>query len=80
VKYLSKYLSKGFDAGHRELNGHRYRASIGLQVPSEPIPIPKDERSNVEAYVLQRLMERGSQVGFTWKDGTGMAGWACSWK
>lgn len=80
VKYLSKYLAKGFEEGHRELNGHRYRASHGLTVPGESIPIPIDARNNVEAYVLQQLQARGSMVGFTWKNPNHMAGWACSWK
>jgi hypothetical protein len=80
VSYLSKYLSKGFEAGHRELNGHRYRASIGLEVPSEAIPIPEEARVNVEAYVLARLVERSKQIGHRWKEDNGLAGWACSWK
>lgn len=80
VKYLSKYLAKGFELGLRELNGHRYRSSIGMTLPTEPIAIPEDARGKVSAFVLERLVERGGAVGFVWMNETGAAGWACSWK
>lgn len=79
VKYLSKYLTKGFDSDQRELNGHRFRASHGLALPIEPVTVPEEARRNVQAYILERLQARGGKVGFTWKSDQGMAGWACSW-
>ena len=79
VKYLGKYLAKGFEEGHRELNGHRYRASLGIEVPGEFVPIPKHLRGEVSAYVLAILRKRAGNVGFTWIDPQLMAGWACSW-
>jgi hypothetical protein len=80
VKYLSKYLAKGFELGLRELNGHRYRSSLGMTVPTEPIPIPEEARGKVSGYVLEKLVERGGAVGYVWTNDTGAAGWACSWK
>jgi hypothetical protein len=79
VKYLGKYLAKGFDEGHRELNGHRYRASLGIEVPGELVQIPKHLRGDVSAYVLALLRQRAGNVGHVWVDPLLMAGWACSW-
>lgn len=79
VAYLSKYLAKGFAENDRELNGHRYRASLGIQVPGELVEIPEHLRGEVSAYVLARLQERAGSVGFVWADPLLMAGWACSW-
>jgi len=79
VAYLSKYLSKGFAENDRELNGHRYRASLGIQVPGELVEIPEHLRGEVSAYVLAQLQERAGSVGFVWVDPPLMAGWACSW-
>lgn len=79
VKYLGKYLAKGFDEGHRELNGHRYRASLGIEVPSESIAIPEHLRGDVAAYLLEQLRKRAGSVGFVWVDSLLSAGWACSW-
>ena len=80
VKYLGKYLAKGFTEGHRELNGHRFRASLGIQVPGELVAIPEHLRGNVSAYVIGQLQERYGSVGFVWVDQQKMAGWACSWR
>lgn len=80
VAYLSKYLAKGFAEGDRVLNGHRFRASLGIQVPGESIPIPEHLRGEVSAYVLGQLHERTGNVGFVWNDPQNMAGWACSWE
>ncbi|TBR08425.1 MAG: hypothetical protein EPO47_08625 [Rugosibacter sp.] len=79
VAYLSKYLAKGFAENDRELNGHRYRASLGIQVPGELVEIPEHLRGEVSAYVLAQLRERAGHVGFVWVDTHIMAGWACSW-
>ncbi len=79
VKYLGKYLAKGFEEGHRELNGHRYRASLGIEVPGEFVQIPEHLRGEVSAYVLALLRQRSGSVGYVWVDPIHMAGWACSW-
>ncbi len=79
VKYLSKYLTKGFTEGDRELNGHRFRASLGIKVPGESLNVPEHLRSDVSAYVRAELTHRAGQVGFIWDDPKIMAGWACSW-
>ena len=79
VKYLGKYLAKGFEDEERELNGHRYRASLGIEVPSETIVLPPEHRGNVPQYVQDQLRARAGVVGFEWLDPQGMAGWACSW-
>jgi hypothetical protein len=80
VKYLGKYLAKGFAAGHRELNGHRFRASLGIIVPGEFVAIPEHLRGEVSAYVIGQLQERSGSVGYVWVDPLMMAGWACSWR
>ncbi|MBI3095545.1 MAG: hypothetical protein HYY97_11810 [Rhodocyclales bacterium] len=79
VRYLGKYLAKGFADGERELNGHRYRASLGIQVPGEFVQIPEHLRGEVSAYVLALLQKRSGNVGFAWVDPAYQAGWACSW-
>ncbi len=80
VTYLGKYLTKGFGEDSRELNGHRFRASLGIQVPAVSIPIPKEKRGEVERYVLDQLRACAGSVGHIWIEPQGMAGWACSWK
>lgn len=79
VKYLGKYLTKGFTEGDRELNGHRFRASLGIKVPGESLKVPEHLRSDVYAYVRSELIQRSGKVGFIWDDPKIMAGWACSW-
>jgi hypothetical protein len=80
VKYLGKYLAKGFEDESKELNGHRFRASHGIQVPGVSIRLPESERGQVVKYVLDRLRAVAGTVGFAWIDPQNMAGWACSWK
>jgi hypothetical protein len=80
VKYLSKYLAKGFELNLRELNGHRFRSSLGMTIPTESIPIPKDGQSTVSVYVVEKLVERSGKVGFAWVNEYGSVGWACSWR
>lgn len=79
VKYLGKYLAKGFDLGNRELNGHRFRASRGIEVPSESIAVPAEQQGKVAEFALDQLRSRAGSVGFSWREGHDMAGWACSW-
>lgn len=80
VKYLGKYLAKGFHEGNRELNGHRFRASHGIKVPAEAIKLPPELRSDVQRFVLDQLGAHAGSVGYVWVDERGLAGWACSWK
>lgn len=80
VKYLGKYLAKGFAEGHQELNRHRFRASLGIVVPGESIDIPEHLRGEVSAYVIGQLQQRSGSVGFIWVDTQMKAGWACSWR
>ena len=80
VTYLGKYLAKGFGEDSRELNGHRFRASLGIQVPTTSIPIPPEQRGEVAGYVLDHLRAGSGTVGHIWEHPQGMAGWACSWK
>ena len=79
VKYLGKYLSKGFDDESKELNGHRFRASQGIQVPGVSIQLPPSQREDVSDYALEQLRNAAGNVGFTWIDPQKLAGWACSW-
>lgn len=79
VKYLGKYLSKGFSEGDREINGHRFRASLGIKVPGESLGVPEGFRGDVSAYVCSQLQQRAGKVGFVWDESKNMAGWACSW-
>jgi hypothetical protein len=80
VTYLGKYLAKGFEEGNRELNGHRFRASLGIKVPSQSIELPPEHRNDVSQYVLDKLRARAGSVGYSWVDPQGFAGWACSWR
>ena len=80
VKYLGKYLAKGFAEGHRELNGHRYRAAQGIRLPVESLAVPETQRGSVEVFAVDQLKARSGAVGFVWVDQMEMAGWACSWK
>ena len=79
VKYLGKYLSKGFKDGNRELNGHRFRAALGIEVPCQSIPIPPEHRGNVAQYVQDLMRSTIGTVGYTWVEPQGKAGWTCSW-
>ena len=80
VKYLGKYLAKGFAEGNRELNDRRFRASLGIEVPLEYLTVPVDERGNVVGFVLNSLKVATGAVGFVWIADDKPAGWACSWK
>ena len=78
VRYLGKYLAKGFQEGNRELNRHRYRASIGIQVPSRFRASARASRGCLR-YVQEHLQVQAGSVGFVWTDESGLMGWACSW-
>ena len=80
VKYLGKYLAKGFEEGHRELNGRRFRSSLGIEVPIQYLTLPADCRHNAGGYALSQLKVATGTVGFTWIAKDMPAGWACSWK
>lgn len=80
VKYLGKYLTKGFEESGRELNGHRYRPALGIRVPHESIEVPAHLRDKAKDYILEQFKERAGNVGFVWTDPQEMAGWACSWE
>ena len=80
VKYLGKYLAKGFQDADRVLNGHRYRASLGIQVPSISLELLPEYRGRVSEYVQEHLRLHTGSVGFVWVDESQLMGWACSWK
>jgi hypothetical protein len=80
VKYLGKYLAKGFEEGHRELNGRRFRSSLGIEIPLEYLTLPKECRQNVAGYAVDHLVATTGTVGFVWVADDMPAGWACSWK
>lgn len=80
VKYLGKYLAKGFEDNERELNARRFRTSLGIRVPSTIIPLPDDQRGNVTGYATQMLKANVGEVGYIWLSEDHPAGWACSWK
>lgn len=51
VKYLGKYLAKGFKEGNRELNARRFRASRGIEVPAQLLKFPQDFYGRVRTFV-----------------------------
>jgi len=80
VRYLGKYLVKGFKESHRELNGRRYRASLGIEVPMSYLTVPEECRGDVAGFALSHLVTVAGTVGFVWIADDKPAGWACSWK
>ncbi len=80
VKYLGKYLAKGFKEGNRELNARRFRASRGIQVPAQLLQLPQDYYGRVRTFVEGQLYSVGGQVGYVWEANDAPAGWACSWR
>lgn len=80
VKYLGKYLAKGFEEGHRELNGRRFRSSLGIEIPIQYLTLPNDCRHDAGGYALRQLELATGTVGFVWIADDMPAGWACSWK
>ncbi len=79
VRYLGKYLAKGFKEGHRELNARRFRASRGIEVPAQYLILPKVHRSNVRVFIEGKLIEAAGSIGHVWDPESKAAGWACSW-
>lgn len=79
VKYLGKYLSKGFKEGNRELNARRFRSSLGIQIPCTIIPLPPEQRGNASGYAVYMLKANVGEVGYVWLAEDRPAGWACSW-
>ena len=80
VAYLGKYLAKGFLEGNRELNGRRFRASLGIQVPAVSVTLPRTHIDNAVGFALQSLHEAAGTVGYVWQSDETSSGWACSWK
>lgn len=80
VKYLGKYLAKGFDSTDRNLNARRFRASLGIEVPVEYLTVPRDQCGNVSGFALTSLQQATGSVGFVWNADDKTAGWACSWE
>lgn len=80
VKYLGKYLAKGFEDGNRELNGRRFRSSLGIEIPAKAITLPQDYYGDVTAYFLGQLCDATGTLGYLWLSEDRKSGWACSWK
>jgi hypothetical protein len=80
VKYLGKYLAKAFANGSRDINGRRFRSSLGIDVPLAYLTVPDEARGNAAGYALSQLMMAAGSVGFVWIADDKPAGWACSWK
>lgn len=79
VKYLGKYLAKGFANGDRELNARRFRASHGISIPCTVVSLPLEHRANPSGYALKMLKAKVGKVGYVWHAEDMPAGWACSW-
>ncbi len=80
VTYLGKYLAKGFKEGNRELNGRRFRASRGIEVPWQALTLPLEYYGKVRVFVEGQLLAATGTVGFVWAPEDKPVGWACSWK
>lgn len=80
VSYLGKYLAKGFKDGTRELNGRRFRASRGIEVPAQYLTLPLVHKDNVRLFIEGQLVANTGTVGHVWQAEGKLAGWACSWK
>ncbi len=79
VKYLGKYLAKGFADSERQLNGRRFRASHRIEVPLQYLTVPDEHRGDVAGYALSVLKTATGSIGFVWIAEDKPAGWACSW-
>ena len=66
VRYLGKYLAKGF-ADQRALNARRFRASLGIRVPTTVVSVPDDRRGNVVSFALGELLRVAGRVGYVWQ-------------
>jgi hypothetical protein len=79
VRYLGKYLAKGF-ADQRDLNTRRFRASLGIRVPTTIVTVPEDRRGDTMTFALEQLQNAAGRVGYVWQSNDLSAGWANSWE
>jgi hypothetical protein len=79
VRYLGKYLSKGFSEP-QVLNARRFRSSLGIQVPAQYLNVPVECRSDPYGFALSALARASGSIGHVWQSADRTAGWACSWK
>ncbi len=80
VAYLGKYLAKGFDDKDvRRLNARRFRSSLGIDVPFQPVDLPEEYKTDVVQFIFRYLRQTAGKVGFVWRNKDDRAGWACSW-
>jgi hypothetical protein len=80
VRYLGKYLGKGFSTDTRSLNARRFRSSHGIVVPEVSLMLPYDMRAVVKEYAQDQLTKAAGTVGHVWDNPDLSAGWACSWE
>ncbi|OZB83549.1 MAG: hypothetical protein B7X28_01995 [Halothiobacillus sp. 13-55-253] len=80
VRYLGKYLAKGFGDNDHALNARRFRSSLGIVIPSQTLSVPKESYSDVKGFALSVLRGTAGTNGFSWQSDDGQSGWACSWK
>jgi hypothetical protein len=79
VRYLSKYLAKGFAEDH-ELNARRFRASHGIRVPATVLTLPLGHRGKPLVFAVEEVMKAAGRVGFWWEAKDRTAGWVNSWE
>jgi len=79
VRYLGKYLAKGFAEDH-ELNARRFRASHGIRVPATVLNLPLEYRGKALTFAIEEVMKAAGRVGFWWEAKDGTAGWVNSWE
>lgn len=70
--YLAKYVGKALGEEDR-LGRHRFRASLGIEVPEER------RRFASVADVVVWFYSTGEVPGYEWMKGEGAVGWICSW-
>ena len=64
----------------RALNEHRFRASIGVQVPMRVITLDAMNSNDAFAECASIVKElSGGKFGYMWCAPDGCAGWMCSW-
>lgn len=80
VRYLGKYLAKGFADEQHKLNARRFRSSLGIKVPEQSILLPRSECGNAGDFAVEQLRAQAGEVGYVWVCDKTLAGWACSWK
>jgi hypothetical protein len=80
VRYLGKYLAKGFNEGNRELNARRFRSSRGIEVPAQSLQLPREYYGSVRVFAEGQLFAATGAVGYVWTAEDKPAGWACSWR